>query len=219
MDTRLSMWIHGVSALPQRTAGVLGADGPLLQVSQIPWSDVIGYPQGFGATFRGKRHQDNWFHFAIPSPALIPIYHPDTQHYDRDYGQRVRMEKVFVLYRNAVGVRDGALARIAQVDVWDGSETRYETRLLTPRIPREYAEPARTDEDPPDAEVLVHDYKRGQHDVEIQGDWNVWYIMSGGQQVMPPVKWGICISVLVHFAEESDILFTSAGVDFLLDVP
>jgi len=219
MDARLAMWVHGVSAFPEVTAGDAGADGPLTQTFNIPWSDVTGLRQGMGATFRGKSHHDNWFHFAIPTPVIVPVFHTNNQHYD--LGQRIRLEKVFVLYQNQVGYQNGALARITQVDVRDGAGTPYGTRVVTPPPPLSHdyhGVPVATDETDPNAEPLWTDQYGGQH-LAIQEDWNAWLITHENQPVTPWISWGICISVSVHFAVESDIQFVSAGADFLLDVP
>jgi hypothetical protein len=70
MEARVAMWVNGVSAFAERTAGDAGRDGPLTQVTDgvdgpgIPYSDIVGLRQGLGATFRGKAFHDNWFHFA-----------------------------------------------------------------------------------------------------------------------------------------------------------
>src|SRR5215210_1002851 len=103
MDVKFAMWVHGVSAFPQVTAGDAGAEGPLVQVRVgpedrgIPWSDITGLRQGFGATFRGKRDHDNWFHFPMPAPVLVPMYQPAGSTFRE---KSIRLEKVFVLYRN-----------------------------------------------------------------------------------------------------------------------
>ena len=216
MDTRLAMWVHGVSAYPEHTAGDGGADGPLKQAYNIPWSDVVGLRQGFGALFRGKSGHDNWFHFAIPTPVIVPVFRPNSQR--PDLSQRIRLEKVFVMYQNQVGARNGALARITQVDVRDGAGAPYGTRLVAPRPLSDPGGPAPTDETPSDAEPLWPDDYAGQH-LQIQNDWNAWLITRDNATITPPVYWGISISVHVHFAVESDILFVSAGADFLLEVP
>ena len=100
MEARFAMWVHGVTAYPERTAG----EGPLLQVREsvdgpgVAWSDITGFRQGYGATFRGKRNQNNWFHFAIPAPVIMPVFQPAFGHYS--LGESIRLEKVFVLYRS-----------------------------------------------------------------------------------------------------------------------
>jgi hypothetical protein len=219
MEARFAMWVHGVTAYPERTAG----DGPLLQVREwadgpgVAWSDITGFRQGYGATFRGKRNQNNWFHFAIPAPVIMPVFQPGNGHYN--LGQGIRLEKVFVLYKSYISGRGGALTRIDQVDVWDGGESRYATRLVPDPHPDDaIGIPVGTDV-PPDPEPLMRDRFRGDHHLEIQGGWNAWTITDGTQDIKPLIRWGICISVLVHFADEIEIRFAAAGADFIVDVP
>jgi len=216
MDTRMAMWVHGVSVFPERTSGDAGADGPLIQSQHIPWSDIVGLRQGFGATFRGKQNHDNWFHFSIPTPVLVPVFHSEPgRGYDKPYGQRVRLERVFVLFQNEVtqvhGL-SGAKAWITQVHVWDGAQNRYDTSsgLIDPGIV------LRPDDG---EEVLLTDDFAGQHHLSIQDGWNVWYLVQNRGRITPSINWGICISVNVHFSQESNITFVAAGADFLLDVP
>jgi hypothetical protein len=212
MDTRVAMWVHGVSALPERTAGDAGADGPLTQAYQIPWSDIVGLRQGYGASFRGRAAHDNWFHFAIPTPVSLPVFQPGIGHYDR--GQGLRLEKVFVLYQNEVNSFGGAVSWVQRVDVWDGAETQFTTRLVSPRRDEVILRP---DDGGP---ALVLDDFGGEHRMAIQENYNAWILMGGGgATITPSIKWGICVSVNVRFAVDSNILFASAGADFLLDVP
>jgi hypothetical protein len=226
MDARFAMWVHGVSFFPERTAGDAGGDGPLVQVREwvdgpgVPFSDITGLHQGSGVTFRGKRNHDNWFHVAIPTPVIVPVYQPASQHYNQ--GQRIRLEKVFVLFKNYISARGGALARIREVHVWDGAQTRYDTIVVPPSDPNLSAdnmtEPTGGDL-PPDPEPLSRDPYQGNHHMQIQPGWNAWTLTSGGQPIKPVLMWGVGISVLVHFADEIDILFAAAGADFLLEVP
>jgi hypothetical protein len=89
-------WVHGNTVRPQWIDGnlekVAGRDSAG-RWEAVPWSDVNGLPQGTGATYRGRRSfaygeaaaaQDDpvdpfrgqqkgtWFHFAIPTPVLVP---------------------------------------------------------------------------------------------------------------------------------------------------
>ncbi|HEX8277457.1 MAG TPA: hypothetical protein VF540_02135, partial [Segetibacter sp.] len=41
--------------------------GPLLNIPGTDYTDVVGFPQGFGKTFRGKAGRVNWFHVALPT--------------------------------------------------------------------------------------------------------------------------------------------------------
>lgn len=220
MDSRFAMWVHGTSFVPERTAG---AGEPLVTVKEwvdgpgLPFSDVTGLRQGYGTTFRGKRNHNNWFHVSIPTPVIVPVYQPARQHYDG--GQRIRLEKVFVLFKNYVSARGGALARIQQVDVWDGAQTRFGTVLVPdPNPSGPIRNPVGSDL-PPDPEPLIDDPYDGNHDMQIQPGWNVWTLTSGGQPIRPVINWGVGISVFVHFADEIDIRFAAAGADFILEVP
>jgi hypothetical protein len=222
MDARFAMWVHGVSVVPERTAGDIGADGPLVQVRDsedrgIPYTDITGLRQGSGAIFRGKRNHDNWFHFSIPTPVLVPMYQPVSSTFRE---KSIRLEKVFVLHRNPA-VYDAALAWVADVHVWDGSENRYDTRLDPPPGSGLANDvrliPAPTDETQ-DLGMLRSDRYGGNHET-IQPDWNAWVLTSSGSLIKPLIRWGVCISVLVHFADEVDFRFVAAGADFVLDVP
>ena len=53
-----AFFTHGINVAAE-TAGGSGvtSPGPLTTVSGIPWTDVLGLPQGFGKTFRGKANQ------------------------------------------------------------------------------------------------------------------------------------------------------------------
>ena len=53
----------------------------------------------------------------------------------------------------------------------------------------------------------------------VQLDGNAWVLTSEGSLIKPLIRWGVCISVLVHFADEVDFRFVAAGADFVLDVP
>jgi hypothetical protein len=94
-------WIHGNAFAPQEPGGGnIASPGPLLQVDGVPWSDVCGLRQGWGVTFRGKGGEQVWFHASVPTPVIE--------------GSRVRLDKVFVLYRIE------EWAQIEEVTVWDG---------------------------------------------------------------------------------------------------
>ncbi|HKY56311.1 MAG TPA: hypothetical protein VJM08_18485 [Anaerolineales bacterium] len=221
MEARFAMWVHGVSAYPQRTAGDAGRDGPLVQVREevdgpgVPWSDIVGLREGGGATFRGKAFHKNWFHFAIPVPVIMPVFQPANQHYN--LGQGIHLEKVFVLFQNYVSARGGALTRIEHVHVWDGGQTRYDTRLVpNPNPVGPISNPV--GDVPPDPEPLPYDPFGGNH-LDIQGGWNAWTIFDGVRDFKPLIRFGLCISVYVHFSAEIDIRFAAAGADFILDVP
>ena len=58
----ITIVVHGTSVTAEHVGG-----GPLLNVSGIAWTDVVGLRQGWGTTFRGKAGASNWFHFSIPA--------------------------------------------------------------------------------------------------------------------------------------------------------
>lgn len=93
---------HGISVVPETAGGSnITSPGPLTSVSGIAWTDVLGLPQGFGKTFRGKSNQSVWFHAAVPSPALIA-------------GRIVMLRDIMLSL-----ALDGG-CRLDQVHVWDG---------------------------------------------------------------------------------------------------
>jgi hypothetical protein len=97
-----AFFTHGVNVAAETAGGSsVTSPGPLTTVSGIPWTDVLGLPQGFGKTFRGKSNQSVWFHAAIPSPALINA-------------------QIVVLRDVMLNVRMDAGCRIDQIHVWDG---------------------------------------------------------------------------------------------------
>jgi hypothetical protein len=224
MSARFAMWVHGVSAYPERTAGDAGVDGPLLNAWEsvtgpgVPHSEITGFRQGYGATFRGKAFHNNWIHFEIPAPVIVPGIQTGNQ---PGSDRVIHLEKVFVLYKNYVSAQRGALARIEQVDVWDGGRSRYLTRLV-PAPPFSEDNPSRpppSDDVPPDPEPLPFDPYGGDHHLDIQRGWNMWTITDGVNNITPLIRWGICISVLVHFSAEIEIRFAAAGADFLVEMP
>jgi hypothetical protein len=223
MEAKVAMWVNGVSAFAERTAGDAGRDGPLTQVTDgvegpgIPYSDIVGLRQGFGATFRGKAFHDNWFHFAIPTPVILPVFLQARQAYDP--GRRLKLEQVFVLFKNYVSPRGGALAQIRQVDVWDGGQTRFNTHLIPEPPGRAPGGIPIGGDVPEDPEPLPPDPYRGDHHLGIHGGWNAWTVSDAQNNLKPPVQFGICISVLVHFSADIDIRFAAAGADFILEVP
>jgi len=96
-----SMWVHGNTA---RTQWV--GDPPIMQaqdrradgsIGGVPWTDIVGLPQGPQMIFRGRGHTgglggartvpqpSTYFHFMIPTPVIIK-------------GQRAKLLRVFVLW-------------------------------------------------------------------------------------------------------------------------
>jgi hypothetical protein len=99
-----AVWVHGNSVRAQ-----WAGDPPLPQVQGtrydrgfggVPWSDIVGLPEGPGATYRGRTPvgfggaravpvPSAFFHFSIPTPVFLN----DAQ---------VRLIRAFVLYRTDV---------------------------------------------------------------------------------------------------------------------
>jgi hypothetical protein len=59
----VTLSVHGNAVVPERTAG----NGPLMTVAGADWSDVVGFPTGWGKTFRGRAGRANWFHYPLPT--------------------------------------------------------------------------------------------------------------------------------------------------------
>ena len=99
-----AVWVHGTSVRAQ-----WAGDPPLPQVQGtkydrsfggVPWTDIVGLPEGPGATYRGRTPvgfggaravpvPSAFFHFSIPTPVFLN----DAQ---------ARLVKAFVLYRTDV---------------------------------------------------------------------------------------------------------------------
>lgn len=78
-DARIRILVHGNAVVPQFAGGgVVTSPGPLLQVNDVQYSDVLGLRQGLGVIFRGKENADNFFHVSIPSPSTYPIRFTDA---------------------------------------------------------------------------------------------------------------------------------------------
>jgi hypothetical protein len=89
-------WVPGYVAIPE-----IPGPSRLRQVNNIPFTDLLGYRVGGRAIFRLGYGQDNWFHFAIPTPVI-------------DDGVRVRLDRFFVLYAAQPGVH------VLAAHIWDG---------------------------------------------------------------------------------------------------
>ena len=109
-----AMWVNGNTVVPERTAKAepLGTDGPLTDIPGVPYSNLLGFRQGWGTTFRGKDNHSNWFHFSIPTPAVHE-------------GGRVYITQAAVLYRTDPQVT------VTDVHVWDGVNRIFTSPPLT----------------------------------------------------------------------------------------
>jgi hypothetical protein len=97
-------FIHGNAVIPEQAGGGnINSPGPLNSVGSIPWTDVLGLPQGPGRSYRGKEGQHVWFHAAVPTPVL-------TQ------SVRTELQDVFVLFRADAG------CSLESVHVFDGPD-------------------------------------------------------------------------------------------------
>ena len=75
---RQSVFVHG-NAVVMRFPGGKGdpvgsphtSGHQMNGVNSVEWSDVVGFHQDFGVTFRGRRGQKNQFMVAIPSPSRL----------------------------------------------------------------------------------------------------------------------------------------------------
>ncbi len=100
-----AMWVHGNNAVPQWPggAGPEGTNGHrLTQVNRHAWTDITGFRQGPGVTFRAPGNDTNYFHFCIPTPVFAA-------------GQQVYLDAVFVLYRTP-----GPEVALTEVFAFDG---------------------------------------------------------------------------------------------------
>jgi hypothetical protein len=107
-----AMWVPGYVAAPEHQGGTIGDGplknydgGPLGNIPQHEFQDVVGFRQGFGVHFRGKANQRVWFHFAIPTPVV-------------SNNARVSLIRAFVLWSTRGG------AQLLSFHVWDGLRTR-----------------------------------------------------------------------------------------------
>jgi hypothetical protein len=99
-----AIWVHGNAVRAQLIGGSgLTSPGPNEQVEGVPWTDLAGFPRGWGTTYRCRNNNSNWFHFSIPTPAVLNDH-------------RYSVKRVFVFY-NAEGS-----ARLTQIDAWDGAK-------------------------------------------------------------------------------------------------
>jgi hypothetical protein len=104
MAVNRQMWVHGNAFAPAEAPGP-GYFGNIN--SSLPWTDIVGLHQGFGATWQGKPNTQNWFHIAVPTPAVAD----DTPLY---------LDKVYVLYALPIETFASVRATVDEVTVWHG---------------------------------------------------------------------------------------------------
>lgn len=140
--TLVAMWVHGNTVTVQQPGGgqsfslpVTGSPnaegwvdfadpGPLQTEAEVPWTSIGGYRKGHGCGFRGKAGTINEFYFSIPTPVLIPVFHPANGSYDNPYGTRVRLGRVWVVSNRIPGnehaMVDTSQLVVDEIAVWDG---------------------------------------------------------------------------------------------------
>ncbi len=97
-----TLFAHGTAVVAENAGGAnISSPGPMTNVGGIPWTDVLGLPQGFGKTYRGKSGSSVWFHAPVPTPAQIA-------------SQIVVVDDVFILALLGGG------ARLTSIHCWDG---------------------------------------------------------------------------------------------------
>jgi hypothetical protein len=114
-----AVWVHGNVARTQFVG-----DPPIMQAQDVradgttggvPWTDIVGLPQGPRMIFRGCNRSrgafgarvvpqpSTFFHFPLPTPVIVR-------------GQRARLLAVFVLWTADRGIA------LQEVHVFDGSQ-------------------------------------------------------------------------------------------------
>jgi hypothetical protein len=94
--SREARWIHGNTIVPE-----VSGSGVFANVGGVAWTDVVGYPRGWGKTWRGKTNTFNFFHVTVPTPAIIGVVRP-------------QLDRVYVFFEAV------APARVENIHVWDG---------------------------------------------------------------------------------------------------
>lgn len=114
MSLRGEVWVHGNSAVAQFTGGGQDASNTnrLALVDKVPFTDVVGLRTGAGIRFRAEKGNSNWFHFSIPTPAVVP--RPDQEDHSL-----MEIDKISVYYKT-----DSHDVFIKTIVVTDGNNTR-----------------------------------------------------------------------------------------------
>jgi hypothetical protein len=99
------VWVHGTAFAPPENP----SQG-LENVDNVPYTDVLGLRQGWGATWIGNAGSANWFHVSIPTPAVVD-------------DATASLKRVFVLFSTGQGLSGPGLGgpTVTDVHVWDGS--------------------------------------------------------------------------------------------------
>jgi len=113
-----AIWVPGYVAVAEHVGGGGGGSdgplknydgGPLGNVPQHDYQDIVGYRQGFGIRFRGKANQQVWFHFAIPTPVILE-------------NNRASLQRAFVMWRT--DPNPFFPATLSSFHVWDGARAQ-----------------------------------------------------------------------------------------------
>ena len=103
--TMIASWVHGNAVGIQYPGGAgleFTANSRMDQVGDHPWTDITGLRTGPGTTFRANGSDNNYFHFAIPTPVLGTT-------------GRASLLRVFVLFNS-----DPDVAVVDRVYAFDG---------------------------------------------------------------------------------------------------
>src|SRR5215470_10363149 len=79
ISLRTKVLVHGNSVFLQFPGGGGSEFTPSHRMAQVaghPWTDLTGERQGPGVVFRGNGGDQNFFHVAIPSPNVVPVFTP-----------------------------------------------------------------------------------------------------------------------------------------------
>jgi hypothetical protein len=100
--TLFKSFIHGNAIVAEYVGGSsITSPGPLNTVAGVYWTDVVGLPQGWGKTYRGKAGEAVWFHAVVPTPTMVSSV-------------RVQLDQVYVFFN----AREGC--SLVDLHAWDG---------------------------------------------------------------------------------------------------
>jgi hypothetical protein len=141
MSERGEIWVHGNSVVVQYPGGepssspfmpghrMMYAEDPEHTspgVPNVPWSDLLGIRTVKGATFRGSwgipgsptGPTTNWFHFSLPTPAIVPQL-------DVTKNLGITVDHISVYYKTP----EHGNITIRKIAVTDGAVTHYVSDL------------------------------------------------------------------------------------------
>ena len=115
MSIRGEMYIPGNSVVLQFPGGSgleFRGNHRMMKVDDVPWTDIVGLREGPGIRFRGQAGNSNWFHFSVPTPAVVPT--PSLGGHTE-----ITVDRVSVYYRTP-----GDQVFISGVHVVDGTSSQ-----------------------------------------------------------------------------------------------